>query len=134
MAVMSIALLSAVEQLAHLRSGVISPVELAGEYIARIEALNPQLNAFVDFDGTRRNLALGIYGSGCRDRQSLPDATCRRPRQKREGEVRPPNGIREPGRQAIFDDEEAVRQGRESSVRRHRVDPGPNSVLLHIGL
>ncbi|MGC2164112.1 MAG: amidase [Silvibacterium sp.] len=50
---MSIALLSAVEQLALLGRGAISPLELAEEYIRRIERLNPALNALVDFDAER---------------------------------------------------------------------------------
>ena len=47
---MSVALLSAVEQLGLLRSGTISSVELAEEHIRRIERLDPVLNAIVDFD------------------------------------------------------------------------------------
>ena len=50
---MSIALLSAVEQLALLRRGEVSPLELAEEHIRRIEQLNPALNALVDFDAER---------------------------------------------------------------------------------
>jgi amidase len=50
---MSAALLSAVEQLRMLREREISAVELAEEYIRRIERLNPLLNAFVDFDAER---------------------------------------------------------------------------------
>lgn len=46
---MSIALQPAVEQLALLRRGKVSALELADEYIARVERLNPALNAFVDF-------------------------------------------------------------------------------------
>jgi Asp-tRNA(Asn)/Glu-tRNA(Gln) amidotransferase A subunit family amidase len=49
----SVALLSAVEQLALLRRGAISPLELADEHIRRIERLNPALNALVDFDAER---------------------------------------------------------------------------------
>jgi Asp-tRNA(Asn)/Glu-tRNA(Gln) amidotransferase A subunit family amidase len=49
----SVALLSAVEQLALLRRGEISPLELAEEHIRRIERLNPVLNALVDFDAER---------------------------------------------------------------------------------
>jgi Asp-tRNA(Asn)/Glu-tRNA(Gln) amidotransferase A subunit family amidase len=49
----SIALLSAVEQLALLRRGAVSPLELAEEHIRRIERLNPSLNALVDFDAER---------------------------------------------------------------------------------
>jgi amidase len=47
---MSVTLLSAVEQLALLQRQRISPVELAEEHIARIEQLNPVLNALVGFD------------------------------------------------------------------------------------
>lgn len=50
---MSIALLSAVEQLLLLRRGEVSPLELAEEHIRRIERLNPVLNAIVDFDAER---------------------------------------------------------------------------------
>ena len=50
---MSVALSSAVEQLALLRQGGISAVELAEEHIRRIERLDPLLNAFVDFDRER---------------------------------------------------------------------------------
>ena len=46
-------LLSATEQLEMLRSGQISIPELAGEYIAQIEELNPVLNDFADFDAER---------------------------------------------------------------------------------
>jgi Asp-tRNA(Asn)/Glu-tRNA(Gln) amidotransferase A subunit family amidase len=49
----SVALLSAVEQLALLRQGDISPLELAEEHIRRIERLNPIVNAIVDFDAER---------------------------------------------------------------------------------
>lgn len=47
---MSVALLSASEQLQMLRGGRISPRELLEEHISRIERLNPVLNAIVDFD------------------------------------------------------------------------------------
>ncbi len=50
---MSIALESAVHQLAMLRARKISASELAEEHISRIERLNPALNAFVDFDAER---------------------------------------------------------------------------------
>ncbi|MFZ0662778.1 MAG: amidase [Acidobacteriaceae bacterium] len=50
---MTIALLPAVEQLALLRRGAISALELAEEHIRRIERLNPVLNALVDFDAER---------------------------------------------------------------------------------
>jgi len=42
-----------VRQLELLRSGAISVVELAEAHIAQIERLNPQLNAFADFDAER---------------------------------------------------------------------------------
>ena len=41
---------SAVKQLALLREGKISPLELAEEHIRAIERMNPRLNAIVDFD------------------------------------------------------------------------------------
>lgn len=44
---------SAVRQLEMLRVREISVVELADAHIAQIERLNPQLNAFVDFDAER---------------------------------------------------------------------------------
>ena len=50
---MSVALLSAVEQLQLLRSGGISARELAEEHIRRIERHNPVLNALVNFDAER---------------------------------------------------------------------------------
>lgn len=50
---MSIALLSAVEQLALLARGAVSPLELAEEHIRQIERLNPVLHALVDFDAER---------------------------------------------------------------------------------
>jgi amidase len=50
---MSIALQSAVHQLAMLRDRKISALELAEAHISRIERLNPALNAFVDFDADR---------------------------------------------------------------------------------
>jgi Asp-tRNA(Asn)/Glu-tRNA(Gln) amidotransferase A subunit family amidase len=45
--------LPAVELLAMLRRGQISPLELAEEHIQQIERLNPQLHALVDFDPER---------------------------------------------------------------------------------
>jgi len=50
---MSVALLPAVEQLKLLRANKISAVELAEEHITRIDRLNPELNAIVDFDAER---------------------------------------------------------------------------------
>ena len=47
---MNVTLLPAVTQLALLEQRKISPLELADEYISRIERLNPLLNAIVDFD------------------------------------------------------------------------------------
>jgi amidase len=44
---------SAIEQLALLRDKKISALELAELHIRRIEALNPSLNAFIDFDPER---------------------------------------------------------------------------------
>ena len=56
---------SAVELLALLHSGKISPLELAEEHIRQIERLNPQLNALVDFDPDRvRAQALALEQSG----------------------------------------------------------------------
>jgi Asp-tRNA(Asn)/Glu-tRNA(Gln) amidotransferase A subunit family amidase len=48
-----IVLQSATHQLELLRSGATSIVELAEAHIAQIERLNPQLNAFADFDAAR---------------------------------------------------------------------------------
>ncbi len=50
---MSVALMGAVEQLALLRAGKISAVELAEEHIGRVERLNPVLNAIVDWEAER---------------------------------------------------------------------------------
>lgn len=50
---MSVALLSAKEQLALLQSGRISSAELVEEYVRRILSLNPALNAFADFEPSR---------------------------------------------------------------------------------
>lgn len=44
---------SAIQLLALLREKKISPLELAHEHIRRIEAVNPRLNALVDFDAER---------------------------------------------------------------------------------
>ncbi len=43
----------AVRQLEMLRAGEISVIELAEAHIRQIERLNPQLNAFADFDAER---------------------------------------------------------------------------------
>jgi amidase len=51
--VSEIALASAVRQLEMLRSGAVSVTELAEVHIARIERLNPILNAFADCDAER---------------------------------------------------------------------------------
>jgi Asp-tRNA(Asn)/Glu-tRNA(Gln) amidotransferase A subunit family amidase len=48
-----IVLRPATRQLELLRSGEISVVELAEAHIRQIERLNPQLNAFADFDAER---------------------------------------------------------------------------------
>ena len=48
-----VTVLPAVELLAMLRRGQISPLELAEEHIQQIERLNPQLNALVDFNAER---------------------------------------------------------------------------------
>ncbi len=48
-----VTLLSAVEQLALLHCGKISPQELVEEYILQIERWNPVLRAFADFDAER---------------------------------------------------------------------------------
>ncbi len=61
---MSIALLPAVEQLALLRRGAVSPLELAEEHIRRIERLNPVLNALVDFDAERVRAQARLPKSG----------------------------------------------------------------------
>lgn len=50
---MPVPLLPAVEQLSLLRRRAITPLELADEHIARIQRLNPHLNAIVDFDPDR---------------------------------------------------------------------------------
>ncbi len=52
---------SAVELLNLLKQSKISPLELADEYIAQIERLNPNLNALVDFDAeqVRRQVRAG---------------------------------------------------------------------------
>jgi amidase len=49
----NLVLQSAVKQLELLRSGEVSVVELAEAHIQQIERLNPQLNAFADFDAER---------------------------------------------------------------------------------
>jgi Asp-tRNA(Asn)/Glu-tRNA(Gln) amidotransferase A subunit family amidase len=50
---MDIVLQPAVKQLAMLRAGEISTVDLAEAYVRQIERLNPQLNVFADFDVER---------------------------------------------------------------------------------
>jgi Asp-tRNA(Asn)/Glu-tRNA(Gln) amidotransferase A subunit family amidase len=60
-----VVLRSAVEMLAMLRAREISPLELAEEHIRQINRLNPQLNAFVDFDADRvRAQAAALTGAG----------------------------------------------------------------------
>ncbi|MEO8726803.1 MAG: amidase [Acidobacteriaceae bacterium] len=61
---MSIALLSAVEQLSLLRQKKISSLELTEEHIRRIERLNPILNAIIDFDPDRARLQAQRPASG----------------------------------------------------------------------
>lgn len=61
---MSVALLSAVEQLALLERRAISPLELAEEHIRRVERLNPTLNAIVDFDAERVRAQASQPGRG----------------------------------------------------------------------
>ena len=61
---MSVALLPAVEQLALLQQKKISPLELVDEHIARIDRLNPVLNALVDFDAERVRQQARNAGSG----------------------------------------------------------------------
>jgi len=51
--VTGLTVLPAVELLSMLRRGQISPLELADEYIAQIDHLNPHLHALVDFDAER---------------------------------------------------------------------------------
>ncbi len=55
---------SAVELVALLQESKISPLELADEYIAQIERINPSLNALVDFDPERiRQQTLAVQRS-----------------------------------------------------------------------
>ena len=61
---MSVALLPAVEQLKLLRAKEISALELAEEHITRIERLNPELNAIVDFDAERVRRQAGSVRAG----------------------------------------------------------------------
>jgi Asp-tRNA(Asn)/Glu-tRNA(Gln) amidotransferase A subunit family amidase len=51
--VSELVLLPAVRQLELLRAGQVSVVELAEAHVAQIERLNPQINAFADFDAER---------------------------------------------------------------------------------
>ena len=48
-----LAFTSVAEQAALVRSGAVSPVELTEAALRRIEAMNPELNAFVEVDGER---------------------------------------------------------------------------------
>lgn len=50
---MSVTLLPATEQLALLRRHDLTALDLAEQHIAQIQRLNPQLNAFADFDAER---------------------------------------------------------------------------------
>ena len=52
----------AVRQLEMLRAGEVSVVELAEAHIGQIERLNPQLNAFADFDAERVRAEARRYG------------------------------------------------------------------------
>lgn len=61
---MDVALLPAVTQLAMMRNGTISAIELAEEHIARIERLNPTLNAMVDFEPERVRAQARNVGTG----------------------------------------------------------------------
>ena len=60
----NVTLLSAVEQLALLRSRKISAIELAEEHIRQIERLNPQLNAITDFDAERTRAQAAAAATG----------------------------------------------------------------------
>jgi amidase len=64
---------SAVQQLELLRTGAISVTELAEAHIAQIERLNPQLNAFADFDAehVRERARKHDAWSGTRSRRPL---------------------------------------------------------------
>jgi Asp-tRNA(Asn)/Glu-tRNA(Gln) amidotransferase A subunit family amidase len=62
---------SAVELLALLKKSKISPLELANEYIAQIERLNPSLNALVDFDPERIRDRVRAAGRSKRPRGPL---------------------------------------------------------------
>ena len=64
---------SATRQLQLLRSGTISVVELAEAHIRQIERLNPQLNAFADFDATRLRVRARLHDAwrGHHDRRPL---------------------------------------------------------------
>ena len=61
---MNVTLLPAVTQLALLEQRKISPLELADEYISRIERLNPLLNAIVDFDAEQVRIQARQVQSG----------------------------------------------------------------------
>ncbi len=61
---MDVTLLPAVDQLALLRAGKISALELAEEHIQTIERLNPVLNALVDFDAERVRAQARDAGAG----------------------------------------------------------------------
>ncbi|WP_446743345.1 amidase [Silvibacterium acidisoli] len=61
---MSVTLLPAVEQLALLKANKLSPLELVEEHIARIERLNPLLNALVDFDPERARQQARVARTG----------------------------------------------------------------------
>jgi amidase len=71
--VSNVCLESAVRQLELLRTGGISVVELAEAHIRQIERLNPQLNAFADFDAERVRARARLHGEwkGTRERRPL---------------------------------------------------------------
>ena len=60
-------LLPAVRQLEMLRTGEISVAELAEAHIRQIERLNPQLNAFADFDAERVRARARAMDAAARD-------------------------------------------------------------------
>ena len=56
------------KQLELLRAGQVSVVELAEAHIRQIERLNPQLNAFADFDADRVRAQARRLDAGSRSR------------------------------------------------------------------
>ena len=69
--------LSAVEIAERIRTGAVTPTDVAEQVVARIEAVNPDLNAFVNFD---------------RD-QVLRDAAAQTEAQRRGDELGPLHGV-----------------------------------------